>query len=116
MLFRSVFCYTNHGAQRVLVVRPTDTVWASCGVPDTFLHSKSNRPLLEISMGSSAKEAYSILEKAFSNKAVGRCVPENEELSEDYEPEETEVDDEEAEEIESKPAKSSAKKKFQKKK
>lgn len=85
-----VFCYTNHGAQRVLVVRPTDTVWASCGVPDTFLHSKSKRPLLEIAMGSNAKEAYSILEKAFENKAQGRSVPTDQVLSEDYEEEEVE--------------------------
>lgn len=113
-----VFCYTTHGAQRVLVCRPTDTVMAACGPPNTFMHRKSGRPLLEISMGSSPAEAFKLLTAAYENKGVGRCVPINKELSEDAEShDETEDDDADSVgEIETTEKKSRRKKKFQRKK
>jgi hypothetical protein len=70
-----VFCYTTRGMERVLVVRPTDTLWASCGPENTFMHPKSGKPLLYIPSGGSAKQAYRNLCKGFANECYGVTIP-----------------------------------------
>lgn len=71
-----VFCCTYRGTERVIAVRGTDTIWASCGVPNTFLHAKSGKPLAEIPMGSTPEEAYRNLCLGFENKMLGRVLSE----------------------------------------
>lgn len=69
-----VFCLTMRGNERVIAIRRTDTVFASCGVPDTFLCPDTGKPLAEIPMGSSSKEAYRNLCLGFENKIRGRIL------------------------------------------
>ena len=84
-----VFCLTKRETERVIVVRGTSTVFASCGVPDTFLCPDTGKPLAEIPMGSSPKEAYRNLCLGFQNKIRGRILEA---------PPETEPEEEEEEE------------------
>lgn len=79
------FCLTKRETERVIVVRGTSTIWASCGVPDTFLCPDTGKPLAEIPMGDSAEQAYKNLCLAFQNKLRGRVLeaPKEPEESED---------------------------------
>jgi hypothetical protein len=69
-----VFCLTYRGTERVAVVRGTETIQASCGVPDTFLHPDNGLPLVEIPLGNSSAEAYRNILLAYSNKLPGTVI------------------------------------------
>lgn len=69
-----VFCLIKRETERVIVVRGTSTLFASCGVPDTFLCPDTGKELAEIPMGGSPQEAYRNLCLAFENKLPGRIL------------------------------------------
>ena len=69
-----VICLTYRGTERVAVVRGTETVQASCGPPDTFMHPDNGLPLVEIPLGHSSREAYENLCLAFENKLPGTVI------------------------------------------
>ena len=61
------FYYGFSGNRRVLVLRGNEEIWTACGPEDFFLDPDGN-PLQRISMGTSPKEAYTNLLRAFANK------------------------------------------------
>lgn len=69
-----VFCYLMRKNERVMVIRRSETIEAACGTGDlpAFLDVRTGKPLAEVSMGRSPKEAYRNLELAFQNKMTGR--------------------------------------------
>lgn len=70
-----VFCYTfDEAGNRIIIPRGNETVWASCGVPDTFMDAKTGQPLAQIPIGGSAAEAYRNLCDGFANKLSGEVV------------------------------------------
>lgn len=82
------FCLTKRETERVIVVRGTSTIWASCGVPNTFLCPDTGKELAEIPMGNSPEEAYKNLCLGFENKLRGRILEAPEEPEEEDEVEE----------------------------
>ncbi len=65
------FYYGYHQRKRVIYLRGTDEIWASCGTSESHFLDPKGRPLAFIEVGDSPKKAYQTLLASFQNKVAG---------------------------------------------
>jgi hypothetical protein len=82
------FYYGYVNQKRVIYLRGTELIWASCGTSEDRFLTPKGEPLLYIPVGDSPKGAYKSLVDAFGNKLNGKIYDPNAVLDDDDQPEE----------------------------